>query len=111
MKDVVIPQTNHSLHLILSIVTLGLWAMVWTILIHINTEKIVRMILIDQAKGTFRSHFIPKTNHTFHVILSILTSGGWIIIWTLISLVKIEKLTRRIAISQLYKPNTPSTGR
>lgn len=40
-------RTNHILHLILSIVTLGLWLIVWLIVALTNKEK-RRVVMIDE---------------------------------------------------------------
>lgn len=45
------PRINHVLHLILSIVTLGLWLLVWAILGIINTGKSPRCVTCGSTPG------------------------------------------------------------
>ena len=44
-------RTNHVLHLILTIVTLGLWAIVWILVAVLGGEK-RRIIAVDEFGGT-----------------------------------------------------------
>jgi hypothetical protein len=43
------PRINHVLHLILSIVTFGLWLVVWAILGLVNSAKPVRCVHCGSA--------------------------------------------------------------
>jgi hypothetical protein len=45
------PRINHVLHLILSIVTLGLWLIVWAILGLINTARDPRCVTCGSTPG------------------------------------------------------------
>jgi hypothetical protein len=50
------PRINHVLHLILSIVTLGLWLIVWLILGIINASKSPRCTTCGATMGTGPIH-------------------------------------------------------
>jgi hypothetical protein len=50
------PRINHVLHLILSIVTLGLWLFVWAILGIINANKQPRCTTCGATPGTGPIH-------------------------------------------------------
>lgn len=45
------PGINHLLHLILSVLTLGLWLFVWLILAMINAGKPERCVTCGMSKG------------------------------------------------------------
>lgn len=48
------PRINHTLHLILAIVTIGIWGIVWLILGLSNSGKPVRCVTCGTSKGSGR---------------------------------------------------------
>lgn len=47
----------------------------------------VQRMLTCKGCGHKTSHFHDKPNHILHLLLAVVTAGGWLIVWFLLSLI------------------------